>query len=88
VALLGGIGADGFGRGQAERPREYAQAGEQCLLGGGQQAEAPVQGVAQGLLPLRQVTRPAGQQAEPLAEPRRQGLRRQQPEPGRGQLDG
>ena len=69
-------------------PGEHAQPGEQRLLAGGQQAEAPVQGVAQGLLPLGQVPGPAGQQAEPLVKPRRQGLRRQQPDPGRGQLDG
>ena len=86
LALIGD--ADGFGREQAERPGEHSQPGEQRLLAGRQQAEAPVQGVLQGALPFGQVAGPAGQHAEPLVQPRGQRLRGQQPDPGRGQLDG
>ena len=83
-----GVTADGRDGGQAEAPGEYREPGEQRLFVGGKQAEAPVQRVPQGPLPFGQVTRPGGQQAHPVIEPREQRARRQQPDPGGGQLDG
>ena len=90
VGLAGGyrVTADRRHGRQAEAPGEHCQPGEQGLLVGRQQAEAPVERVAQGPLPFGQVTRSGGQHAHPVVEPGQQRLRGQQPDPGGGQLDG
>ena len=74
AGLAGGcrVAADGRRRQAGRSSRRTRQPGEQCLLVGGQQAEAPVQRVAQGPLPLGQVTRSGGQHAHPVIEPGQQ----------------
>ena len=54
--------------GQDETAREHPQPEEQHLLVRGQQAEAPVQGVLQGPLPLGQVRSAAGQHVHAVDE--------------------
>ena len=85
--VVGGA-ADGLHGGQAERASEHPEPGEQRLLAGRQQAETPVQSAPERPLPLRQVTRPAGQQTQPVAQPRKQRLRGQQLHPGGREFDG
>jgi len=62
-------GAAGLCGGQVEGSCKHPQAGEQRLLTGRQQVEAPVQSAPQRLLPLGQVARAAGQQPHPVVEP-------------------
>jgi len=52
------------------------------------QAVAPFDGGTQSLLAIWQVTAPACQQAQRMLQPLKDRLRRQQPDPRRGQLDG
>ena len=53
-----------------------------------QQLVAPGDRVAHGLLPGRQVVRAVHQHRQPAGQPGQQVTGRQQPQPGRGQLDG
>jgi hypothetical protein len=73
---------------QRAAPHERPEAAEQPLLLLGEQVVAPADGVAEGLLPLRQVSRAAGQEREAPAQPPEHRLGVQQPDPGRRQLDG
>ena len=52
-----------------------------------EQVIAPLDGGAQRLLAVRQVTAPAGQQPQRMLQPLQDRLRRQQPDPRRSQLD-
>ena len=67
--------------------REDGQPGECSPLFLVQQVDAPGDRLPEGLLPRRQVSRAAGEQAEPRFEPLEQRLRRQCPDACRGQLD-
>ena len=68
---------------------ERCEPGEQLLLAIAQQFIAPVNGVPQSLLANRQVTRSAPKQLQPAPLRRSSSaLRREQPDPGRGELDG
>jgi hypothetical protein len=80
--------ADGLGRFQRPATGEDGQAPEQRLLTRAEQVVAPGERLAQRLLALRQVGRPAGQQRESPVQSPQQGPRRQQPRPRRRQLDG
>ena len=68
-------------------PGEDAQACQHLLLIRVEQVEAPVERRAQRLLPLGPVACAAAEELEPLPEAREQRLRRQQLDPGRGELD-
>ena len=60
---------------------------EERLLDRVEEVVAPVDRAAQRLLAGRQVARPAGQDREALPQPREEGLRREQLDPGGCQLD-
>jgi len=79
--------ADGRGRRQVEAAGEDAQAGEQRPLAPVQQTVAPGDRGSHGPEPLRQIARAAGQQGQAPVEPGQERPRRQQIEPGRGELD-
>ena len=74
--------------GHLQRPaREDRQPPEQGLLRGREQVITPLQGGAQGALARRSGPVAGRQQPEPVAQPGADLLRRQDPDPGRGQLD-
>ena len=82
--------AAGKGLGGLHRPAtgKHAQAAKQRLGGGIQQLEAPVDGVAQGLLALGRVNMAALEQRQAVMQPRRQRRWRQHPQTCGGQFDG
>jgi hypothetical protein len=88
IRLAGRVTADRLYGSQVERASKHPETGEQCLLGGREQVEAPVQGAAQGSLTLRQIAWAGRQQPQAVADPGQQRLRRQHPDPGGGKLDG
>ena len=61
---------------------------EHLLIAFVQEVVAPVDRSAQGLLALREVTRAAGQQCQPIVQAGQDRLRSQQLHAGCGQLDG
>ena len=69
--------ADGLGALERPRSGEHREAPEQALLGVGQQLVAPVDRLAQRLLPDRQIAAAADEQREPALEAR-QDLRRRE----------
>src|SRR5688572_5202525 len=52
-----------------------------------EQLVAPVNGIAQRLLPYRQVTRSSSKQLQSVLYSLKQSLRRKQPDPGGGELN-
>ncbi len=77
---LGGLEGAGAG--------EHREAAEQALLGVAQQLVAPVDRLAQRLLPHRQVGAAAGEQGQPPFEAAEHLRRREDADPRRRQLDG
>ena len=72
---------------QVAAPGEHPGAAERLGQVGGQQVVAPGDGVPQGLLP-RRLPDVGGGQVDAAAQAGQQGPGGQQPDPGRGQLDG
>ena len=68
-------------------PANTPEPREQPLILRFEQVVAPVDGTAQRPLPLRQVARARRQQAQPVAQPLCHRGRREQPDPGRRELD-
>jgi hypothetical protein len=64
---------------QIEALDEYRQAGQQHLLGAGQQRIGPADGRPQRLLPLQGGAAAPGQQPEPLVQPAMQLGQRRRP---------
>ncbi len=79
--------ADLLGGFKGRASREHGEAGEQCLLGLGEQLVGPVDRGAQRLLAGGGVSRSLGEQREPLVEALGEPLRREGPDAGCGELD-
>ena len=79
--------ADCVDRIHAGAAGEDGQAAEEGALALFEQVVAPVDGAAQRLLALGPVTRAAGEQVETPSQAREHGLRREDVDPRRRQLD-
>ena len=84
---LAGLGADGLDVGERAAAGEDRHAPEQPLLRLGEERVAPVDRGAQRLLPLGRVARAGGEHVERVVEPLEQRFRRQEPQPGGGELE-
>ena len=67
---------------------EDGQLGEQALLGTAEELVAPVDGGSDRALPIGRVVRAVGEELELAVEPAQQRGRREQADPGSGELDG
>ncbi|GAA3095528.1 hypothetical protein GCM10020254_46000 [Streptomyces goshikiensis] len=88
VPVAGVIGTDGLGRGEVAAAGEDGQAAQDGAFGRVQEVPGPVDDGAQGLLAGQDGPRAAGQEPEAVVEAVGDLARGQQPQPGRGQLDG
>lgn len=81
------VGGDRLRKLQREAAGEDAEPPEQRPLPGSQQVVAPAHRVAQRLLPFREVAGAAGEQLQPIRQPREHGLGREQLGSRRRELD-
>ncbi len=87
-AAAGRWSTDGLGGFEVEAAGEDRCPGEEAAAGFVEEPEAPVDGAAQGLLPGRQVSCPTLEQGQAALEAREHGLRTEELDARRGQLDG
>ncbi len=87
VLLHGTAGRDGLGRLEGERASEGREPRKEGLLGLAEHVEAPVHGGAQRAVPGQRRAAAAGQQAEPIVQPRRDLVWRQGSDPRCRELD-